>query len=136
MNIEVETRSFPVPRGLTVRAPEGSLHQVLYNLTANAMEASPRGGVVSVVAALADDDRAIITVSDQGAGTTADARDRIFEPFYSSKTGDDPTDGPGLGLSIVNNTVDSVGGSVDFQSQPDKGTCFCVRLPISATSNG
>jgi signal transduction histidine kinase len=118
---------------LTVRIPEGGLHQTLYNLVTNAVEASPQGGVVALAAELAGDkggaDFVEITVRDQGAGIPPEFRDRIFEPFFTSKDDDSTKRGLGLGLSVVKGIVESVGGRIEFESTPGQGTVFRVFLP-------
>ena len=114
---------------LTVRACAGSLQQVLYNLAANAIQASPRAAVIHVAAELADEDYVRISVRDQGRGIPAEVRDRIFEPWVSADAGGLPKQGLGLGLAVVKSIVDSLGGRIEFQSTPGEGTCFCVYLP-------
>jgi hypothetical protein len=121
-----------VPLGLTIRLAEGSLQQILYNLVANAIEASPSGGVVAVVAELTDEhdqDLVEITVRDQGRGIAPEIQQRIFEPFFTTKSGDDSGEGLGLGLSVVRSTVEAHGGSITLESKPGQGTVFRVFLP-------
>jgi two-component system, sporulation sensor kinase C len=119
--------------GLAVLVPEGGLHQIVYNLLSNAIEASGRGRTV-VLSAEVDKgrpDRARISVQDQGRGIPADMQPRIFEPFFTSRTDEDPKEGLGLGLSVVKSVVEAAGGRIEFESQPDRGTMFRVVLPIS-----
>jgi len=131
---EVQFEESCTPPGLTIRITEGGLHQILYNLTANATEASPRGGIVTVAAKLADDNNhehelVEITVRDQGGGIPAEIQPRIFEPFFTAKSGDDSGKGLGLGLSVVRNIVEAHGGSIALESTPGQGTVFRVFLP-------
>jgi len=121
-----------VPLGLTVRLAEGGLQQILYNLVANAVEASPPGGVVAVAAQLAHEhhrDLVEISVRDQGRGVPPEIRHRIFEPFFTSKSAADSGKGFGPGLSVVRNIVESHGGSITLESTPGQGTVFRVFLP-------
>lgn len=121
--------------GLTVRMPEGGLHQTLYNLVTNAVEASPHGGVVVLTAELADGsevaDLVEVTVRDQGVGILPEFRERIFEPLFTSKADDSTKKGLGVGLSVVKGIVESVGGRIAFESTPGRQTIFRVFLPRS-----
>ena len=121
-----------VPLGLTIPLAEGSLQQILYNLVANAIEASPSGGVVAVTAELTDEhnqDLVKITVRDQGRGIAPEIQHQIFESFFTSKSGDGPGEGLGLGLSVVRSTVEVHGGSIAMETEPGQGTIFRVFLP-------
>jgi PAS domain S-box-containing protein len=126
---EVTVEMEPVPAELRAWAPEGSLQQILYNLTVNALNASPRGGFVNICVKYVDKGFVRISIRDHGHGIPAELRDKVFEPFFSG----DPTNltkhGLGLGLSIVKSIVASVGGRIEFESAVDKGTCFQVYLP-------
>jgi signal transduction histidine kinase len=126
---EVAIEFEPVSAKLTIRAPEGSLQQVLYNLTVNAIHASPQSGVINISAEQVDKERVRISVRDQGPGIPAEIQNRIFEPFFSANAGDAAKEGIGLGLSIVRNIVDALGGKTEFESRVGEGTCFHVYLP-------
>lgn len=118
------------------------LHQVLLNLSVNALDAMPDGGKLSIrlenividdlFAAVNGDFRTgsyvLITVSDTGAGMTKEVHDRIFEPFFTTK----PTGkGTGLGLSTSLGIVKSHGGFIHCDSAPGKGSAFKVYVPAS-----
>ncbi len=122
--------------GLTVRVTKGGLHQTLYNMVTNAVEASPRGGTVELVAELTDDKRgecaARISVRDHGSGIPPELCGQIFEPLFTTKADDGIKGGLGLGLPIVKGIVESVGGKIDFESTPGQGTVFHVLLPQGA----
>ena len=127
--VRVETHADPAE--MTIKIPEGSLRQILYNLLANAIEASPPDGVVRVAASAAKADHTVrITVSDQGGGIPQAVQDHLFEPFFTTKESD-TSGGLGLGLSISKGIVDSLRGSLDFQTEPDGGTTFRVVLPAA-----
>ncbi len=126
---EVAVSLAPVRVGLSVRAPQGSLQQVLYNLVANAIEASPRNGAVTVFAQPADENSVRISVQDQGPGIPDDLQDRMFEPFFSADTGSRAKEGIGLGLSVVKSIVESLEGNVEVESRLGEGTCFSAYLP-------
>lgn len=118
--------------GIAARLPEGSLRQVLYNLLANAVEASPPGGVVTISAAQTGTQFQIL-IADQGPGIPAETRDRIFQPFFTTKDRGNGG-GLGLGLSISKGIVDSLQGTIDFENQPGRGTIFRVILPQNASN--
>jgi signal transduction histidine kinase len=66
----------------------------------------------------------VVTVSDDGPGIPRDRRERIFEPYYSTKE-----KGTGLGLSIVRHNIEMYGGTISVDSELGKGTHFTVKLP-------
>jgi signal transduction histidine kinase len=112
-----------------VRLPENRLRQILYNLIQNAIDASPQSGSV-LIRAVIDQQRLTITVSDQGDGIPDEARSHVFEPFFTTKS-DLVTGGLGLGLSVCKSLVESMNGSIVFESKPSKGTEFRVVLPLA-----
>ncbi len=112
-----------------VRLPEESLRQVLFNLLTNAIEASSPGDVVCVDAER-DGSQLGIVVSDTGAGISEEILDRVFEPFYSTKT--ESGAGLGLGLPISRGIVESLGGTMTLESQLGMGTRCHIRLPLQA----
>ena len=89
VTVEVET----ISPELTVRACEGSLQQILFNLVANAIEASPPAAVVHVAAAPADQDYARISIRDRRPGISNGVRAHMFEPFVSADVGSVPSMG-------------------------------------------
>lgn len=99
------------------------LRDALSNLLLNALQATPRGGTVSVSVTGANDDL-LITVQDTGSGVPADLRERIWEPFFTTRQR-----GTGLGLSIVRKRMQEVGGSASLVSSIGKGSTFHLRLP-------
>jgi len=113
--------------------PEGFLRQVLFNIMHNAIDASSPRGVVTVRLAVSRQE-ATITVADQGEGIPKDLRSRIFEPFFSTKSGEKNI-GLGLGLSTSRSLVESMKGSLDFRSNAIEGTVFRIILPFSKKSN-
>jgi two-component system NtrC family sensor kinase len=99
------------------------------NLVTNAAHAlPPEGGTVTLT--LAGRGGAVVaSVADDGRGMAPEVRERIFEPFFSTKDGGR---GVGLGLSIVQGIVARHGGVIDVTSEPGRGTTFSVRLPLRA----
>jgi two-component system OmpR family sensor kinase len=109
------------------------LKQVLVNLVGNAITYTPAGGEV-VVGVGKVDNRARVTVSDNGPGIPADDLPFIFERFYrgeKSRTRTREGKGFGLGLSIAYWIVHHHGGQIDVSSQESVGTTFCVWLPLA-----
>ena len=110
-------------------APRG-MGRVVVNLVSNALDAvAERDGAGRVVVRTrADGGRARIEVEDDGVGMDAEARSRMFEPFYTTKpTGQGNV---GLGLSLSRDAVRGHGGDVEVESEPDAGTTVAVTLPL------
>ena len=100
------------------------LVEILHNLIRNALEASDIGRV-RVVAGVSEG-WGVIRVDDEGAGLPADVRDRLFEPFFSTKPA-----GTGLGLPICRTLVDRLGGKLSLSPRSPKGTRAEVRVPLA-----
>jgi PAS domain S-box-containing protein len=114
----------------SIPIPDALLRQTLYNLVQNAVEASPINGVVTVTAAR-DGDSCVIVVRDEGAGIAPHLRERIFDPFFSTKDSKVKTSGMGLGLALVKQSVEAVGGTIHLVESLDVGATFEVRLPMT-----
>lgn len=111
----------------SVYAVKGQLHQVFINLITNACHALPRDhGEIAIVTSFDENELVHITVEDNGSGIPEALRNKIFEPFYSTKG---EGRGTGLGLSIVRNIVEQHGGVIDVQPRLGGGTIFEIRLP-------
>jgi PAS domain S-box-containing protein len=124
--VTVEVDAGGVPAKLPV--PGALLRQAAYNLVQNAIEASPPGGVVRVVARV-EDSVFLLSVCDQGPGVPAHLREQIFAPFFSTKRGG-RTSGMGLGLALVRRSVDALGGRIDLRDQNGGGTEFRIQIPL------
>jgi signal transduction histidine kinase len=105
------------------RAAEERLRQALDNLIENAVEASPRGGRVTLAAATASP-WVEVRVRDEGQGLPADSRARAFDRFWRGRSGE----GSGLGLAIVKRLVESDGGEVELRAAPGGGLEAIIRL--------
>ena len=101
------------------------LEQLLLNLVQNAVDACQTGGRVRIEAASTDGELQFI-VTDTGCGMSRDLLPRIFDPFFSTKP---IGQGTGLGLSVCYGMVRAVGGSIEVESAPGRGTRVMVRLP-------
>jgi two-component system sensor histidine kinase HydH len=100
------------------------MERVFYNLVLNAAQATTSGGTVTVKTR-AQGRIAEIAVIDRGVGIGATQMKDIFNPFFTTKP-----DGVGLGLAIVAKIVDEHGGKIAVESEPGKGSIFCVSLPM------
>jgi len=111
------------------------LRQVFVNVIANAVDASQENSAVLISTELLPPETngdgqpaksyARITIADQGKGMDQATRDRIFEPFFSTKKR-----GTGLGLAIVKQIVEQHGGRISVASEPGKGSKFKIDLPV------
>jgi len=116
-------------------ADQEALYRALVNLVANALDAMPRGGTLTLRVGCSDGDtlagaritarRLAIEVEDSGAGIAPTDLDRIFNPFFSTKEG-----GTGLGLALTQKIVEDHGGLIDVRSVPRTGTVFRIVLPL------
>ncbi len=131
----------PAPHLSAVRADRGQIEQVLLNLAANARDAMPGGGTLTIATKAVDrlpdfpdlhtharDSGWVkLSVSDTGQGMSSDVQARIFEPFFTTK---DVGKGTGLGLATVYGIVKQSGGYINVESQVGSGSTFDVYLPI------
>jgi len=100
------------------------MERVFYNLVLNAAQATAPGGTVTVKTR-AEGRTAEIAVIDRGVGIGVAQMKDIFNPFFTTKP-----EGVGLGLAIVAKIVDEHGGKIAVESEPGKGSIFCVSLPM------
>jgi CheY-like chemotaxis protein/two-component sensor histidine kinase len=115
-----------------VDANESRLGQVFLNLLINAAQAMPERGLsanrITVRTYTDEEGWAVIEVIDNGTGIEPDRMNRVFEPFFTTKN---VSEGTGLGLSICRSIIRDAGGTIEAQSELDRGTTFVVRLPAS-----
>jgi PAS domain S-box-containing protein len=119
-----------------IEADEGQLGQVFNNLLINAVQAMPGGGTISIRCAnvgsnepppmgLPPGEYVRIDFSDQGCGVPEHIREKIFDPYFTTKAGM----GSGLGLASVRSIIEKHGGTVAVQSEPHRGATFTLHLP-------
>lgn len=137
---DIELRTVCHDENATVWADSGQLEQILMNLAANARDAMPDGGVLTIETDRMELDGdfikahgygkpgpyAVLSVTDTGTGMDEKTRTKIFEPFFTTK---EVGKGTGLGLSIVYGIVKQNSGYVSVYSEPGRGTTFRIYLP-------
>jgi PAS domain S-box-containing protein len=133
----VRLRRVRAPAPLRVRIDRGALEQVVLNLAANARDAMPEGGRITIDLDTLDVTNdltlpsgryAVLAVEDDGAGIPPDVLPHIFEPFYTTK---EIGNGTGLGLSTAHGIVTEAGGAIRVTTAPGRGTTFRVLLPLA-----
>ncbi len=129
---------------LNVIADKTGLDRVLINLVANARDAMPSGGVISIStdeveveknyrAHLLPGKYAVIGISDSGAGMDENISERVFDPFFTTK---EVGKGTGLGLSLAYGIIRQHEGDIEVQSSPGSGTLMKVFVPLAAAGAG
>ncbi len=125
-NIAV-TVTLPSTGALCVRADPVQVQQVLFNLVVNARDAMPEGGEINITLR-ADGENAALVVQDTGEGMDAATQERIFEPFFTTKPA---SLGTGLGLVMVRQILEQLGGRIDVDSTAGAGTTMIASLPLT-----
>ncbi len=137
----IELRVFYPEDELIIMADSGQIGQVLMNLTTNARDAMPEGGVLTIKTERFFMDEnflkkhgfgeigeyALFVVSDTGIGMDKETKERIFEPFFTTK---EDGKGTGLGMAIVYSIIRQHHGYIDLYSEPNRGTVFKIYLSL------
>jgi signal transduction histidine kinase len=132
INVETDLREVP-----PACAIGNQIQQVLLNLLTNARQAIKQGGNVWI---LLDHDpkeqMVLLTIRDNGPGIPADRLPKLFEPYYTTKTGPDETGkgGTGLGLFSCREIIQSHHGRIRVESSEGVGTAFIIRIPVAKSS--
>jgi signal transduction histidine kinase len=137
LTLEVEVPATLPP----VWGDQGRLIQVLTNLVSNAYKYTPEGGQIGITVNGQADSTSpgclTISVRDTGVGISPEDQQKLFTKFFRA---DDPrvrdVPGTGLGLSITKSLIETHGGEIWFQSEPDQGTTFTFTLPTARPNNG
>jgi len=130
-----------------LHADPGKIHQVLVNLALNARDAMPDGGFLNIETrnirvdasyarqhvGLREGEYVALIASDTGNGIPEEIRDRIYDPFFSTK---EAGKGAGLGLAVVRGIVEQTGGQIWMYSESGRGTTFKIFLPRDAGTPG
>jgi two-component system OmpR family sensor kinase len=145
-SVEVDIKQ--PPKGLVVLGDEARLRQVIANLATNAITHTPPGTSIALRLRADGKQHAILEVSDEGPGLTAEQAEHVFERFYrvdKARTRQAatitsvangltaPHSGSGLGLAIVAALVSAHSGTVEVDTAPGRGATFRVRLPLSTS---
>ena len=109
----------------TINADADDLNRILYNLVNNSVQAMPNGGKLTIQAHKEAND-AVITVRDTGVGIPENIQNKMFTLMFTTKS-----KGQGFGLPVVKRMTESLGGTVNFESEVGKGTKFIIRLPTT-----
>jgi signal transduction histidine kinase len=123
----VELKVEPLAQGLLAFADPDRVRQVLFNLTLNAIEASGKGEEVTIQVARAEKNGrsyAEVRVRDQGPGVPPEVREKIFQPFFTTKK-----DGTGLGLALCLQIAEEHQGYIEIRSPDGPGTIFAAGFP-------
>lgn len=115
----------------TVEVDNSQILQVMTNLVVNSIQAMPEGGRLKI-STTQRPDAIMLIVEDTGSGMSDEVKKNIFIPFFTTK---DVNEGTGLGLSVVHGIVTSHGGTIDFESEPGRGTKFIITLPVDAKTS-
>jgi two-component system NtrC family sensor kinase len=110
-----------------VESLAGQLGQVFMNLLSNAADALGDSGTLTVRTRSLEGGRIAIEIEDDGKGIEPEHLERIFDPFFTTK---DVGKGTGLGLSVSWGIVERHGGTIRVRSEPGRGSCFRVELPV------
>jgi hypothetical protein len=121
IRVEVQPRA----EGVEVRIDRDLFKQAVLNVVVNAMQAMPDGGELRFESS-ANAEAAEIRISDTGSGIPAELRDKIFRLYFTTRK-----EGSGIGLAMTFRIVQLHDGTIDFTSEPGKGTTFLIRLPVA-----
>ncbi|HIK14077.1 MAG TPA: PAS domain-containing protein [Leptolyngbyaceae cyanobacterium M33_DOE_097] len=123
-------RSSAVPQYVSV--DESKLRQILINLLSNAIKFTTEGSVIVSVNVLTDTSTLQFEIQDTGAGIAAEDLSKLFKPFSQTSTGQQASEGTGLGLVISRNFVELMQGEIGVNSTPGEGSTFWFTLPVEA----
>jgi two-component system nitrogen regulation sensor histidine kinase NtrY len=109
-----------------IMADKDQFGRAIINLINNGIQAIPKDKKGVVTVKLSRDEKwAYVSVTDNGAGIPSELQDKLFDPSFTTKSS-----GMGLGLAITKRIVESFNGEIWFESLPDSGTTFFIKLPL------
>jgi signal transduction histidine kinase len=132
-NPEVRIAFVPAEQPVTVYLDRGEFELVVLNLAANANYAMPDGGRFGISVEELDGARVALLFSDTGHGMDESVRERLFEPFFTTRP---DGQGSGLGLAVAHDVITAAGGRLSVDSAPGRGTTFRLELPRAARGGG
>ncbi len=133
---KVEVQNALAPKLQPIQGNPGRLQQVFLNLFLNAKDAMPGGGTLRV--ATMNGESVSVSVSDTGTGIAPENIQRIYDPFFTTKTAprEGQTRGTGLGLSVTYGIIQEHAGKIRVESNPGSGTTFILDFPLSKKAVG
>jgi len=134
---EAEFRRLEISLGMpddkiVIESDRGNLQQIFLNLINNAFAAMDEGGQLDIVVDKNGPDQITITIADNGHGIPHADLKRVFEPFFTSRSGQK---GTGLGLSITYGLVQEIGGAIAVESKLGEGTQFIISMPLKVQTS-
>lgn len=128
--IEINNKIDPLNLSM-VKVDKTKFRQIIFNLLTNAIKYNQKNGKVSIDCLQMNDNLLRITISDTGKGLTPEQQLRIFKPFDRAGAENSHIPGTGLGLVISNDLIERMNGSIGFESEAGKGSCFWIQIPFS-----
>ena len=109
----------------TILIDEASIRSALVNILLNSIQAMPTGGILAITSRNSDD-QFLLTIADTGSGMTIEQAEKVFEPFYTTKSA-----GLGLGMPFAKRIIEQHHGSIQVRSHPGEGTAVEIKLPVA-----
>ncbi len=123
ISIDIRLKLGEIPK---VSVNESQMREALTNLMLNAIDALPKGGIITIETGV-DREWVRISIADNGIGMSDEVQLRVFEPFFTTKGGQ----GTGMGLAVTHGIVRQHGGRIEFRSRLENGTTFDLYFPLS-----
>jgi heavy metal sensor kinase len=124
--------TFKAGERIMVKVDRNTLRQALINIIDNAIKFTSDSGTITITAALRQKHIAFVEIADQGPGIAAAGLEKIFNRFYRADTSrSSGHGGNGLGLSIAKSAAEAIGGTIEVESELEKGSCFRIVLPVA-----
>ncbi len=121
--LEIDNRA----EDISIKVNRPAFISILQNLMNNAIQACQQSPHIRVLVERDVDDHVKIYFSDNGPGIHADVQEKVFEPFFTTRS-----QGSGLGLAVADSVIRSHGGQIDFETSAEHGTTFRIKLPLAA----
>lgn len=128
VRIEAVKRFQPVP---PVLANPAELREVFSNIVLNAIQSIEDAGTITI-STVHDNEFVLVSVTDSGCGMTTEVREKMFEPFFTTR---EKSGGTGLGMSVCYGIVNKLGGEIRVESDPGRGTTVIVAIPAALSAH-